>query len=234
MAMAACALAVVGTGTMAMLHSPLFSARHVAVEGAQHTPVSVVLRTAGLLGQPPLVDVSSGTATRRLDTLPWVARAVVRRRWPDSVVVELSERRPVAVTTADAPGTWALVDATGRVLQWEATSAEGLPLLVSPARAGPAGSQLASSGAPGLAVLQAARAALGQTVVEVTVTKSGVVTMLLPGGVHVVMGTSDALGPKLAALRTVLAGAPASGPETIDVTVPGEPTVGPVAASSAA
>lgn len=226
-AVAGCVVFGIGAGALLLLHSPFLSARHVTVEGADHTALSLVVRTAGLQGHPPLIDVSSGAASRRLEALPWVGRAVVRRRWPDSVTVEITERQPVAVTAAEAPATWALIDATGRVLQWQATRPAGLPLLVSPVRAGPAGSRIGPAAVPGLAVVQAAQSALDEAVVQVTVGTSGMVTMLLPGSVEAVMGQSDALGPKMAALRSVLAGAPPAGPETIDVTVPGEPTVGP-------
>jgi hypothetical protein len=41
------------------------------------------------------------------------------------------------------------------------------------------------------------------------------------------LGSTQGLRAKLAALATVLADAPVSGPATIDVTVPAEPTVGP-------
>jgi hypothetical protein len=61
----------------------------------------------------------------------------------------------------------------------------------------------------------------------VTVEPSGTVRLDLGGGVQVLVGRARSLGPKLASLRSVLAGAPPPGPEVIDVTVPGEPTVAP-------
>jgi cell division protein FtsQ len=231
--MGAVALVAAGAGAVAVLHSPLFSARHVTVRGARHTAVSLVLRTAGLTGSPPLIDLEPGRAAQRLETLPWVGRAEVVRQWPDSVTVEISERQPVAQTSSEDAGTWALVDETGRVLQWQAQQSPGLPVLAAPVRAGPAGTELGPAAAPGLEVAQAAQGALGEPVLQVTV-EGETVTLRLPGDVEAIVGNADELGAKMAALRSVLAGVAPKGPEVVDVTVPGEPTVGtPPSPSSA-
>ncbi len=229
----ALSLAAAGAGVLALLHSPLFSARQVTVRGARHTAVALVLRTAGLTGHPPLIDLSPEVVARRLRALPWVARADLVRHWPDSVTVEISERRPVAQAATSKAGTWALVDDSGRVLQWQGQEAPALPVLVSTVRAGPAGSQLGRPAVPGLAVAQAARGSLGEPVLQVTVGAEGAVTLWLPGHVEAIVGNVDALGTKMAALRSVLVGVPPRGPEVIDVTVPGEPTIGPWSPSSA-
>ena len=222
---------VVGLGVTAVsvaYYTPLFAARHVRVEGAVHTSASQVVRVAGLAGHPPLLAVNGGGDAARLEALPWVATASVERRWPDSVVVRVVERAPVAAMArpAGSQAAWALVDGTGRVLDWTETAPPGLVQLYAPASVGRPGSQLAAPARPGLAVASAL-GALRSSVHEVRVSSDGEVTLVLSGGVVAVLGSDDELGPKLAALRSVLAGAPPTGPETVDVTVPGEATVGP-------
>ncbi len=218
---------VVAVAALSVLHSPLFSARHVTVRGAHHVSVQQVLGTARLAGAPPLLDVNAGADAARLESLPWVARASVVRRWPDSVVVTVHERVPVAVVAPSASGTgFALVDGGGHVIEWLPAAPTGLPVLDSPAVAGRPGTVLGSSAAPGLAVASAVLASLPGRVQTVTVS-GGTVRLELGGGVEVVVGRAVSLGSKMAALRSVLSGAPPKGPETIDVTVPGEPTVGP-------
>ncbi len=222
---------VVGVAVTAVsvaYYTPLFAARHVRVVGTVHTPASQVVRVAGLSGHPPLMAVNGGADAARLEALPWIASATVQRRWPDSVVVRVVERVPVAVMArpAGSQGAWALVDGTGRVLAWTQTAPPGFLQLRSSVSAGRPGSTLAASARPGLAVASALGALRG-SVHEVRVSSDGEVTLVLSGGVVVVLGTDDELGPKLAALRSVLAGAPPTGPETIDVTVPGEASVGP-------
>ena len=209
-------------------YTPLLAARHVRVVGAVHTPPSAVLRVSGLAGHPPLMTVNPGAEAARLETLPWVAAATVERRWPDSVVVRVVERTPVAAVAlpAGSKPAWALVDGTGRVLEWRSAAPAGLAQLLSPASVGRPGSDLAAAARPGL-VVASALGALSGSVHEVRVSTDGQVTLGLSGGTVAVLGSDDDLGPKLAALRSVMVGAPPPGPETIDVTVPGDPTVGP-------
>jgi cell division protein FtsQ len=217
-----------------VLHTSLFSARHVRVVGAQHTGRSRVLRVAGLVGGPPLIDVSSGADVARLEALPWVAHASVARHWPDSVVVRVVERVPVAAVAAgDRTGETVLVDATGRVLARVTAAPAGLPVLSSPARPGRPGTTLGPAARPGLLVADDARRILPGRVRGVAVDAGGAVVLDLGSGVRATLGPASAAGSKLAALASVLAGAPPTGPELIDVSVPGEPTVAPGASAPA-
>jgi cell division protein FtsQ len=223
--LAAIGVLVLGVGALVVLHSPLLAARHVQVVGAVHTPVAEVRAVAGLAGAPPLVDVDGGAAAARLARLPWVASASVVRRWPDSVVVHVVERVPAAVV---AHGTSvAVVDVAGRVLEVVPSAPAGLVAVVSPAPAGGPGSMLGPGAAPALAVVAGLETQLPGRARTVVVAADGTVTLDLGGGVTVVLGTEAQLPAKLAALASLLAGAPPTGPETIDVRVPGEPTVGP-------
>ena len=213
-----------GAGALAVLHSPLLSARHLSVVGSVHTPAATVERRAGLAGHPPLVDVDPAADALRVQSLPWVARASVVRHWPDGVVVRVVERVPVAVV-ASVRGANVLVDAGGRVLG-PAGASTTLPTLTGAGAAGPAGSTMARRALSGLAVASVAGREMGGQVRAVGVRGAGVV-LDLGGGVRALLGPPRQLEAKLASLRSVLAGAPPKGPETIDVTVPAEPTVGP-------
>lgn len=225
---AALAVAALVIAVLVVLHSPLFAARHVSVRGAHRVSPRVVVRTAGLAGAPPLIDVDAGAATRRLEQLPWLARATVSRRWPDSVVVVVVERTPVVALARPAPASgYALVDAAGRVLQWVDVVPTGLAVLEAPVTAPRPGKLVAALARPGLVVAGAVERALPGRLHGVTVGPSGDVRLDLGQGVQVLVGRAQSLGPKIASLRSVLAGAPPPGPEVIDVTVPGEPTVGP-------
>lgn len=210
-----------------VLHSSLLAARHVTVRGAQHTAVQAVLSASGLDRHPPLIDIDPPSAVARIEALPWVETAVVARHWPDSVTVTVTERRPVADVTH--PGGVAVVDGTGRVLEWTA-ALPGLPVLAGPGRpgrTGAPGTSLPRSYRPGLVVLGGLPATLQRRVADVDVGAGGQVTLGLGGGVSAVLGPADELAAKFEALASVLAGAPPAGPEVIDVTVPDEPTVAP-------
>ena len=58
-----------------VLHTPLFSARHVTVVGSADTPDAEIAAAAGLGGHPPLIDVDTGAVAAKVEQLPWVATA---------------------------------------------------------------------------------------------------------------------------------------------------------------
>ncbi len=208
-----------------VLHTPLLALRHATVRGAQHSGPEAVLQAAGLLDHPPLIDVDPANVAARVERLPWVADAVVVRHWPDDVTITVTERSPVGSIGRPGGGV-AVVDAAGRVLAWQGAAPPG-PVLVAPVAPGPPGTVLAGAARPALAVAAALPAALAGRVQQVAVGAGGVVTLDLGGGLRAALGRTDGLRAKLVALDSVLAGAQVSGPAMIDVTVPGEPTVGP-------
>lgn len=67
------------------------------------------------------------TVCERLEAHPWIERAVVRKRWPDRLVISLDERRPVARW-----GSRQLVDAGGVRYPADTTPFVHLPLIHGP------------------------------------------------------------------------------------------------------
>jgi len=75
-----------------------------------------------------LIDLAQ--AQRSLETHPWIRRAVVRRVFPDTLVVELDEREPVAVLRTGTGGREFLLDREGTLIsEGVPTADEGLPVL---------------------------------------------------------------------------------------------------------
>jgi cell division protein FtsQ len=216
-------LAVLGFG---VLHTELFAARHITVRGAVHTTKRQVEVAAGLNSGTPLIDVSAGAADARIEALPWVDRAVVARHWPDSVSVSITER--VAIATLSRPGGVVLVDRAGRVLAWESVAPPGLVSLDVQVAVGRPGSTLPSVAGPGLRVAAALPAALASRVTAVAVDRRGNVTLSLSGGLIATLGATVDLPAKFESLASVVEGAHPTGPGVIDVSVPEEPTFGPL------
>jgi len=106
-------LLVAGVAAWVVLGSPLLAVRTVQVDGAVGLPEQEVVQTAGIAEGTPLVRVDTGAAAARVAALPQVASVEVTRGWPNTVVVTLAERVPVAVVTDG--GTRRLVDAKGVV-----------------------------------------------------------------------------------------------------------------------
>ena len=108
-----------------------FEVRHVEVTGLKHMAKLPVYGAAlnGPTNSMLLVDLDDIRA--RLQTLPWVADASVGRRLPDTLVIDIVERRPLAI--------WqhrrrlAVIDREGQVLDTRRLDRFAtLPLIVGP------------------------------------------------------------------------------------------------------
>jgi cell division protein FtsQ len=221
------ALAVPALGFGAV-HSPLFSARNLDVEGAVHTPAAQVLRASGLEDHPPLVDIDADEMDRSIESLPWVATASVQVHWPDSVTVRVKERAPLgAVGPVRSHGrtTWSLVDVSGRVLAVAGSAPRGVLRLSVPVKPGAAGSTLSWTDRPAVVVSATLPRAISARTESVDQDLAGSVSLELTGGVTAALGAPTALSQKYQALSSVLEGVTLASGDVVNVTVPEEPTV---------
>ena len=74
---------------------PAFSVKHVDVAGADRGDVAGALSAEGVDEGTPLVLIRPGDVERALLDDPWISSAAVEHRFPDTVVVEVTERVPV-------------------------------------------------------------------------------------------------------------------------------------------
>ncbi len=73
-----------------------------------------VLRAVGVQPGDYLFDLDLDAAQNRVENITWVERAIVRRLWPDRIVVQVIERKPYAIWQND--GAFQLVDKQGNVI----------------------------------------------------------------------------------------------------------------------
>lgn len=71
--------------------------RNVYSEGREVTGRTDLLRAIGVEVGDPILAVDPEAIKQRVEGLAWVERADVVRLWPDTVVVRLSERRPIGL-----------------------------------------------------------------------------------------------------------------------------------------
>ncbi|MFD2092247.1 cell division protein FtsQ/DivIB [Blastococcus deserti] len=107
----AAALVAVAAAGWLLLAGPLLAVRAVHVDGLTTLPAGQVQEAAGIEAGTPLLRVDLEAARTRVARLPQVASAEVTRDWPDSVVITVVQRVPVAVV--GEPGRRSLVDAEG-------------------------------------------------------------------------------------------------------------------------
>lgn len=88
-------LAVIGVVAL-VLNTPLVSVRHIEIEGAHRSAAADRIAASGVGEGALLLWVDTGAIAEAVRADPWVRDVRVSRVWPDRIVVEILERRPVA------------------------------------------------------------------------------------------------------------------------------------------
>ncbi|HEY4133943.1 MAG TPA: cell division protein FtsQ/DivIB [Alphaproteobacteria bacterium] len=88
--------------------------REVLVQGRAESEGKDVLAALDVRRGSPIFGFDPHEAQARLEQLPWIRKATVERRLPDTVFVRLEERTPMALWQKD--GKLALVDRDGAVI----------------------------------------------------------------------------------------------------------------------
>lgn len=114
-----------------------FEVRHVEVTGATHTGRLPVYAAALAGPSDSMLLVDLDAIRERLRQLPWVADASVARRLPDTLAIDIVERKPVALWQFQRR--LAVIDRTGAVLATDGLERfASLPIVVGPGANGQA------------------------------------------------------------------------------------------------
>lgn len=210
-------------GGWAATRSPLLDVDGIDVQGAAQTSREELVAASGITFGQAMVDVDERGAARRVADLPWVHSASVERRWPDSVVIRVAER--TAVAAAPAPAGWALVDATGQVLDVSADAPSDLLAIDGIPPAGPPGTRLGGAAADLLAVAGAVPDDLRPRVAAVVAAPGGGVDLRLRPEGSVRLGPLQRLEEKFRSALTVLGQVDTRGLDTLDVRIPESPVL---------
>ena len=210
--LAGAASVVLAVAAWVVLGSPWLRADEVRVDGAQRVqPAQVDTALGDQLGRP-LARVDTGGVEQRLEQLPQVRSAQVRRQWPSTLEVRLTERVPVAAVPG-ADGV-ALVDDAGVVVETVPEPPAGLAV-VSEETVAAGGEALEAA----VAVLRTMPDDLRASVAGTSAATPDSVALALSSGAQVVWGSADESDRKAAVLRILLA-RPA---QVYDVSAPGTP-----------
>ena len=120
-------VAIIAGVTWALLGSKFLVVRSITVTGAPDIPRGQVIAAAGVRAGTPLIRISTGTVTRRVERLTLVESARVTRSWPNAMTIAIVERTAV-LKVRDGDG-WDLVDRFGVVLHQVQRRPHGLPRL---------------------------------------------------------------------------------------------------------
>jgi cell division protein FtsQ len=159
--------------------------RTVQVDGVGTLSAEQVVQAAGIAPGTPLVRVDTGTAASRVAALPQVAAVEVTRGWPQTVVVTLVERVPVAVV--EDAGSRSLVDRDGILFD---TITGDPPAGVVPLTVPDPGPDDAATTAA-LGALTSLPRDVRDQVTGVSATSADDVTLILTDGRTVLWGSAD-------------------------------------------
>ncbi len=91
-----------------------FTAEDVLVVGRSQTAKDDLLRAVRLARGAPILAYDLNEARKRVESLPWVSSAVVERMLPNTILLSVVERRPVALW--QRRGSFELIDSTGKII----------------------------------------------------------------------------------------------------------------------
>ena len=114
-----------------------FTVRHIDVMGEGRLNEADIRAALGIYQGDFFFAADLQRAQDRTESLPWVDRAVVRRLWPDRIVVQLVETTPYAIIQEDGTLHLAAMDGT-RVAPLQADTArlpDGLRIFTGPGAA---------------------------------------------------------------------------------------------------
>lgn len=206
------ALAVIGTAIWAVWFSSLLSVQAVEITGLQNLRKADVRRVADVELHRPLAGVDLDGTRRRVAALGPVESVEVSRQWPDQVLIEVTERTPIAVVQIGDQ--LRALDRDGVAFLDYHKAPEGLPLVKTPE--GTRTEALAEAAD----VVSALPAAVRDLLDHVEVRTVDQISLALADGRTVVWGSADGSATKAEVLASMLP----MDVRTIDVSVPGQPT----------
>lgn len=207
-------LAATAATSVWLLRSPLLALHEVSVGGIDRAEVDGILAGAGVIEGKPMVSIRLDRVEEALLEDPRIKQAAVALDWPQRIVIEVVQRRPVA--WAAVGDSWALVGADGVALAMSDRPASGFPRLEVGWGAEPTVEVLG-----GLAFLSELDPVVGA---RTTLIAAGGELWALIDGMNVRLGRPVEMESKARALEAVLVeGVPATA--TINLIAPARPAV---------
>lgn len=204
-------LAITATIIYIGWYSTLLTVKKIEVRGNQVVSQDSILELAQVAPNIQLLRLNVSQTSQRIKTISQIKSVDVRRGWPETLVIEVVERTPLAVT--DIPEGRYLIDESGMAYQ-PVTPDANLPLIF--------GSD-DQNRAIGIKAWQSFPTWLQAEVVSTTVDNPNSIWLLLTSGRRVDWGNLDKANEKAAVLKVLRRMAAT----TYDVATPEVPVVKP-------
>ncbi|MCU1414445.1 MAG: hypothetical protein JWN80_1785 [Microbacteriaceae bacterium] len=202
---------LLGGLTVGAIYSPLLSLKKIEVTGTSRVDKGKVLTALDSQLGTPLALVDFGRIRSELAAFPLIRSYVTESVPPDTLVVRISERTPIALLPT-AQG-FSVIDAAGVELQESTTRPAGLPELT-----GSAALTKSAAFRAAIDVLLSLSPEILAKVDSITAATADNVTLTLGGGATVLWGSDEQSALKGRVLATLIANQP--GASRYDVTAP--------------
>lgn len=80
-----------------LLEDPFFRVREVEVKGCQKIAQDTILSLVQMERMPNLFTVKLKEVAKRLESHPWIDHVVVKKVFPNKVLIQIEERKPIAI-----------------------------------------------------------------------------------------------------------------------------------------
>jgi cell division protein FtsQ len=199
------------TGIYLVFFSSVLTVKHVAVRGESQLSRQQILRAAEVPNGAHLAELDLAVIRSRVGALAPVKRVDVSREWPDGVLIQVTERTPVAVV--EIGGRYQAMDSDGVLFRDYPRPPVGMPRVVTTADTG------STALAQAARVIAALPSDLAARVDHVEVRGVDQISLAMRGGATVVWGSDEQSALKAEVLAKLLPH-PA---HVYDVSVPGQP-----------
>lgn len=199
-----------------LLESNLFTLTVVEVEGAESLNPDAIRQMSGLMPGESLLSLDLDAVATRLAQDARLAQVQVTRRWPHTVRIRITERRPVALVAVGEG--WLAVDRGGILFPADPDWVGRLPVLtgVDPGEGLP-GSPLDEPVPELLALLTGSGLALFPRLAEIHLAEDGAVDLVLRDPVRVRLGPLATAPAKLPILKAILDDLSARGAQASEI-----------------
>lgn len=90
-------------GYVYLLEDPFFQVKEVEVRGCKKIPERTIRSLAKIEGMPNLFTLSLKGIANRVASHPWVDHVTLRKIFPNRVLIQIEERKPIAILQLDEP-----------------------------------------------------------------------------------------------------------------------------------
>jgi cell division protein FtsQ len=216
------AIATVAIVAIAVANSSWFDVDAIDVVGADRADPRQIVNASGIELGLPLHDIDVSDATTGVEQVPWVAEASVDRAIDGTVTITVTER--VGVIAIPAGTRFALVDRTGRQLELVETRPAAFLAVEGVEASGVPGQPVDDAGLAVVSLAEALTPQVREATSGISFVDDRLQLQLTVGG-RADLGDERGLDEKLVALETILARVDLACIATVDVRVPGAPTV---------